>query len=50
MAHSHVAPASLGAAYVVFFIYAGLVGVLAMILASVVASQQPKTAVESAAA
>ena len=45
MARSHVAPASLGAAYVVFFIYAGLVGVLAMILATVVARQQPKPAV-----
>jgi PAT family beta-lactamase induction signal transducer AmpG len=44
MAHSHVAPASLGAAYVAFFIYAGLVGVLAMILASVVARQQPRPA------
>ncbi|HWD67359.1 MAG TPA: MFS transporter [Caulobacteraceae bacterium] len=50
MVHSHVAPAALGAAYVVFFIYAGLVGVLAMILASVVAYQQPKTAAEPAAA
>jgi PAT family beta-lactamase induction signal transducer AmpG len=46
MAHSHVAPASLGAAYVAFFIYAGLVGLLAMILASVVASQQPRTAAD----
>lgn len=49
MAHSHVAPASLGAAYVVFFIYAGLIGVLAMILASVVARQQPPGTVTSAA-
>jgi PAT family beta-lactamase induction signal transducer AmpG len=36
-AHSHVSPVSLGAGYVVFFIYAGLVGVLAMILATIVA-------------
>ncbi len=33
MARSHVAPASLGAGYVVFFFYSGLVGVLSMILA-----------------
>jgi PAT family beta-lactamase induction signal transducer AmpG len=37
MARSHVAPQALGAGYLVFFIYAGLVGVLAMILAAVVA-------------
>ncbi len=33
MAKSHVSPAALGAGYVVFFFYAGLVGVLSMVLA-----------------
>jgi PAT family beta-lactamase induction signal transducer AmpG len=33
MSRSHVAPAALGAGYVVFFFYSGLVGVAAMILA-----------------
>jgi PAT family beta-lactamase induction signal transducer AmpG len=37
MAKSHVAPVSLGAGYVVFFLYAGLVGVLAMVLTAIVA-------------
>jgi len=37
MAKSHVSPAALGAGYLVFFIYAGLVGVGAMVLAAVVA-------------
>jgi PAT family beta-lactamase induction signal transducer AmpG len=37
MAKSHVAPAALGAGYVVFFFYSGLVGVLSMILAVMVA-------------
>jgi len=37
MAKSHVSPAALGAGYLVFFIYAGLVGVAAMVLAAVVA-------------
>jgi PAT family beta-lactamase induction signal transducer AmpG len=41
MAKSHVSPASLGAGYVAFFIYSGLVGVLAMILVGVVARSQP---------
>jgi PAT family beta-lactamase induction signal transducer AmpG len=43
MAHSQVSPASLGAGYVVFFIYAGLVGVLAMILATIVARTSRET-------
>jgi PAT family beta-lactamase induction signal transducer AmpG len=34
---SHVSPAALGAGYVAFFLYAGLVGVAAMALAAVVA-------------
>ncbi|HEY2658889.1 MAG TPA: MFS transporter [Caulobacteraceae bacterium] len=33
MAKSHVAPSALGAGYVVFFSYSGLVGVLSMVLA-----------------
>jgi PAT family beta-lactamase induction signal transducer AmpG len=37
MAKAHVAPASLGVGYVVFFIYSGLVGVLAMVLVGLVA-------------
>jgi PAT family beta-lactamase induction signal transducer AmpG len=37
MARSHVAPAALGAGYMVFFFYSGLVGVGAMILAVLVA-------------
>jgi PAT family beta-lactamase induction signal transducer AmpG len=37
MQKSHVAPASLGAGYMVFFFYSGLVGVLSMILAVIVA-------------
>jgi PAT family beta-lactamase induction signal transducer AmpG len=37
MAKSHVAPMALGAGYMVFFFYSGLVGVLAMILAVLVA-------------
>jgi PAT family beta-lactamase induction signal transducer AmpG len=45
MAHSHVSSASLGAGYVVFFIYAGLVGVLAMILATIVARTSRETVV-----
>jgi PAT family beta-lactamase induction signal transducer AmpG len=41
MAKSHVAPASLGVGYVVFFFYAGLVGVASMILAVLVARRTP---------
>ena len=37
MAKSHVSPDSLGAGYVVFFLYSGLVGVLAMVLTAIVA-------------
>ena len=39
MAKSHVAPAALGAGYMVFFFYSGLVGVLSMILAVIVAQR-----------
>jgi len=38
---SHVSPAALGVGYVTFFIYSGLVGVLAMALAVVVARKSP---------
>jgi PAT family beta-lactamase induction signal transducer AmpG len=41
MAKSQVAPAALGAGYVAFFLYAGLVGVLGMALAVTVARLQP---------
>jgi PAT family beta-lactamase induction signal transducer AmpG len=37
MARSHVAPAALGAGYVVFFLYAGAVGLAGMVLAVLVA-------------
>lgn len=37
MSKSHVSPSALGAGYVAFFFYSGLVGVLSMILAVVVA-------------
>ena len=37
MAKSQVSPDSLGAGYVVFFLYSGLVGVLAMVLVAIVA-------------
>ena len=43
VAKSHVAPAALGAGYMVFFFYSGLVGVLSMILAVIVA-RRAKTA------
>ncbi len=42
-AKSHVAPAALGAGYMVFFFYSGLVGVASMILAVLVARAQPST-------
>lgn len=41
MAKSHVSPDSLGAGYVVFFLYSGLVGVLAMVLVAIVARFPP---------
>ncbi len=44
MAKSHVAPAALGAGYVAFFIYAGLVGVAAIVLAWRVAASEPAPA------
>ncbi len=37
MAKSHVAPAALGAGYMVFFLYSGVVGIAAMVLAVLVA-------------
>ena len=37
MAKSHVSPRALGAGYVTFFLYSGLVGVLSMVLAVIVA-------------
>jgi PAT family beta-lactamase induction signal transducer AmpG len=43
MAKSHVAPAALGAGYVVFFLYSGAVGLAAMALAVIVARLQPRT-------
>ena len=43
MEKSHVAPAALGAGYMVFFFYSGLVGVLSMILA-VIVSRRAKAA------
>ncbi|HKT55003.1 MAG TPA: permease, partial [Caulobacteraceae bacterium] len=42
MAKSHVAPDALGAGYVVFFLYSGLVGLGAMILAAIVARRTAK--------
>src|SRR5262249_28750790 len=41
MAKSHVDPTSLGVGYVVFFLYAGLVGVAAMVLSVLVARSRP---------
>jgi PAT family beta-lactamase induction signal transducer AmpG len=50
MARSHVAPVSLGAGYVVFFLYSGLVGILAMVLAVIVArgDARPRPAADGA--
>jgi PAT family beta-lactamase induction signal transducer AmpG len=42
MAKSHVEPAALGAGYVVFFLYSGAVGLLAMALAVAVYRLQPR--------
>lgn len=41
MTKSHVTPAALGAGYVVFFLYAGAVGIAAMVLAWLVARSEP---------
>jgi PAT family beta-lactamase induction signal transducer AmpG len=49
MAKSQVSPAALGAGYVVFFVYAGLVGVAAMVLAVLVARRQPEQSREKSA-
>ncbi len=43
MAKSHVSAAALGAGYMVFFFYSGLVGVASMVLAVLVARFQPAT-------
>jgi PAT family beta-lactamase induction signal transducer AmpG len=43
MAKSQVEPAALGAGYMVFFFYAGLVGVASMLLAVLVYRRQPET-------
>ncbi len=43
MEKSHVAPAALGAGYVVFFFYSGLVGVASMVLAVLVARRSSLT-------
>jgi PAT family beta-lactamase induction signal transducer AmpG len=42
LSKSHVDPISLGAGYVVFFLYSGAVGVAAMVLAVLVARQRPR--------
>jgi PAT family beta-lactamase induction signal transducer AmpG len=44
MQKSHVDPAALGSGYVVFFLYAGLVGIASMILAVLVARLQHQAA------
>lgn len=44
MTRSQVSPAALGAGYVVFFLYAGLVGVAAMVLATLVARGEARRA------
>jgi PAT family beta-lactamase induction signal transducer AmpG len=43
MSKSHVSPAALGAGYVAFFIYSGLIGVVSMVLAVLVARAQAST-------
>ena len=48
MAKSHVDPSALGAGYVVFFLYSGLVGVAAMILAVLVSRLKPPRAEDPA--
>ena len=48
MAKSHVDPSALGAGYVVFFLYSGLVGVAAMILAVLVSRLRPPRAEDPA--
>ncbi|MBI3678598.1 MAG: MFS transporter [Proteobacteria bacterium] len=49
MAKSHVAPAALGAGYIVFFIYSGLVGIASMILAVLVARRHREQSADKAA-
>ncbi|HXU99891.1 MAG TPA: MFS transporter [Caulobacteraceae bacterium] len=44
LAKAHVAPAALGAGYVLFFLYSGLVGIVAMILVGLVARGEPAKA------
>jgi PAT family beta-lactamase induction signal transducer AmpG len=41
LAKSHVDPASLGAGYVVFFLYSGAVGIVAMVLSVIVSRLKP---------
>jgi PAT family beta-lactamase induction signal transducer AmpG len=48
MTKSHVSPAALGAGYVAFFLYSGLVGVVAMVLAVLVARAQAFAAARAA--
>ena len=45
-AKSAVTPAALGSGYVVFFLYSAVIGVVAIVLAFIVAARQPKPAVE----
>jgi PAT family beta-lactamase induction signal transducer AmpG len=48
MAKSQVTPHALAAGYVVFFLYAGGIGVLSMILATLIATRKPQPSVSSA--
>jgi PAT family beta-lactamase induction signal transducer AmpG len=48
MAKSHVTPHGLGAGYVVFFLYAGGIGVLSMVLATLIATRKPQPSVARA--
>lgn len=45
-AKSAVTPAALGSGYVVFFLYSAVIGVVAIVLAFIVAARQPKPASE----
>ncbi|HVI31643.1 AmpG family muropeptide MFS transporter [Phenylobacterium sp.] len=45
-AKSAVTPAALGSGYVVFFLYSAVIGVVAIVLAFIVAARQPKPAAE----
>jgi PAT family beta-lactamase induction signal transducer AmpG len=47
MAKSHVSPHALGAGYVAFFLYAGAVGILSMILAVIVARGRRRATAET---